>query len=72
MPKTARYIFTQAKIPRALPKEKLQAIAQEVGLEGTLADDVNVALDKALKDAAKEDLIFVGGSTFVVAELNGL
>ena len=42
------------------------------GLKGTVVEDVNEALDAAIKSADEKDLVFIGGSTFVVAELNGL
>lgn len=71
-PKDARYIFCQANIPRAMPAEDLSKKAKEVGLEGIIINDVNQAIAWAKKKASKEDLIFIGGSTFVVAEIKDL
>lgn len=60
--------FTQASVPRALPAQELADIAREHGLNGSVSDDVNSAYQSALANAAPDDLIFVGGSTFVVAD----
>ena len=47
-------------------------LAAEAGLKGQVIRDVNDALNAAIKAAGNDDLVFVGGSTFVVAELNDL
>ena len=70
LPKNASYYFTQAHIPRALDKERLQAQAQSFGLAGCVFDDVNLALKNALSNASPKDLIIVCGSIFLVAEVN--
>ncbi|MBX2970605.1 MAG: bifunctional folylpolyglutamate synthase/dihydrofolate synthase [Cyclobacteriaceae bacterium] len=72
LPKEANYIFCQANIPRAMDAHALAGEAHAFGLNGEVVPDVNKALDHALQKAKSEDLIFVGGSTFVVAELNNL
>jgi len=72
LPENASYYFCQAKIPRALEAEKLKELAGEVGLLGVVERDVNTAIDLAKKSAVKDDLIIVGGSTFVVAEIENL
>lgn len=72
LPKKADYFFCEADIPRAMPAEKLALEAQKKGLKGEAMRDVNEALAKALKSASGKDLIFIGGSTFVVAELDDL
>ncbi|MCR9015611.1 bifunctional folylpolyglutamate synthase/dihydrofolate synthase [Aquiflexum gelatinilyticum] len=72
LPKNAWYIFCQATIPRAMDPEELSKKAMEAGLNGEIVKDVNQAIEKAKKSASKEDLIFIGGSTFVVAEINNL
>lgn len=69
LPKDAIYYFCQAKIPRALNVNDLYHQALEVGLKGTVFSSVDLALNQAKTQADKEDLIFVGGSTFVVAEV---
>lgn len=72
LPRDARYFFCQASIPRALPASELALRASERGLNGEVIPDVNHALVRAFQLASPDDLIFVGGSTFVVAELNQL
>jgi dihydrofolate synthase/folylpolyglutamate synthase len=51
---------------------ELAKAAEAFGLTGDVVSNVNEALNVALKEAKPDDLIFVGGSTFVVAELNNL
>jgi dihydrofolate synthase/folylpolyglutamate synthase len=70
LPKTARYYFTQAQIPRALSADELAAKAASLGLEGEVFLNVNIALQKALSLAGKNDLILVCGSVFLVGEVN--
>ena len=70
LPKSATYYFTQAHIPRALPAAELKEKAALMALSGNAFDDVNAALQKALEDAAKEDVIIVCGSIFLVAEVD--
>lgn len=72
MPQQAHYIFCEAKIPRALPADKLAARAASFNLKGEIIEDVNDALSRAKELTCTDDFIFVGGSTFVVAELNEL
>ncbi len=68
LPPQARYYFTRADIPRALDQELLKAGAQRYGLRGDTYKTVASALAAAEKNSELEDMIFVGGSTFVVAE----
>ena len=68
-PKKAVYYFCAPNIPRALPAEALQTTAKDFGLHGKGFPSVKIALKAAKKSAKKDDLIFVGGSTFVVAEV---
>jgi dihydrofolate synthase/folylpolyglutamate synthase len=72
LPKSANFVFCEAKLPRALPAVQLAEKAQSVGLIGEIIPDINEALAFARKNAAEDDLIFVGGSTFVVAEIEEL
>jgi dihydrofolate synthase/folylpolyglutamate synthase len=72
LPTDADYYFCQANIPRALDAYDLAAKAGAAGLRGVVERDVNKALRRATEAAGPEDLIFVGGSTFVVAELENL
>ena len=72
LPKDAIYYFCQANIPRALDAADLATAAADEGLNGKVVRVVNEALTAATRSAATDDLIFVGGSTFVVAEIEGL
>lgn len=63
------YYFTQAGVPRALPADQLQELAREQALEGNAYSSVAEAYEAALSEACPEDIIFVGGSNFVVADL---
>lgn len=72
LPKQATYYFCQPDLPRALDAQLLAAAASEYGLTGAIIPNVNDAVAQALSNAAPDDLIFVGGSNFVVAELEML
>ncbi len=72
LPTPAHYIFCQANIPRALDAHTLAHEAQNFNLTGEVKPDVNEALATARLRATPNDFIFIGGSTFVVAELNEL
>ncbi|HNP17667.1 MAG TPA: folylpolyglutamate synthase/dihydrofolate synthase family protein [Fulvivirga sp.] len=72
MPKQANYYFCQAKIPRAMDANLLAQKAAEYNLHGEVVSDVNEAINKAKMVADKDDFIFIGGSNFVVAEIEGL
>lgn len=72
LPREANYVFCNAQIPRALAAESLAEKAFEFGLRGEIIPDINEALNFARKNAGSDDLIFVGGSTFVVAEIDEL
>ena len=68
-PKNATYYFCQPKIPRALEVEKLEIFAKTVRLNGRSFKTVRGAYRAAFKSASAEDVVFIGGSTFVVAEI---
>jgi dihydrofolate synthase / folylpolyglutamate synthase len=68
LPKTAIYYFTKAKIPRALDQKILQDLAKEKKLKGEVYKDVKTAYNAVKKIAKSKDLIFIGGSTFIVAD----
>lgn len=72
LPKSAFYFFTQAAIPRALPAAVLNAEAQKAGFKSDMVKDVNEGIKLATAKASPDDLIFVGGSTFVLAEIENL
>lgn len=69
LPKNATYYLTNASIPRALPVEELADKFEHHGLKGTQFPRVSDAYERAQKDAGKNDIIFIGGSTFIVADL---
>lgn len=69
LPQNAIYYFTQASVKRALPAEKVKEIANNHGLKGEAYSTVEKALTIAKNNAKENDLIFIGGSTFIVADL---
>lgn len=69
LPKTAVYYFCQPQLERALPATELATQASSFGLKGKTYTGVNEALAAAKQNANPKDLVFVGGSTFVVAEM---
>ncbi|HYG03434.1 MAG TPA: folylpolyglutamate synthase/dihydrofolate synthase family protein [Chryseosolibacter sp.] len=72
LPRDANYYFCQANIPRAMDATALLEKSRHYNLQGIAITDVNEALALARENAKTDDVIFVGGSTFVVAELNEL
>jgi dihydrofolate synthase / folylpolyglutamate synthase len=68
-PADAKYYFTKASVPRAMNENMLRTEAARFGLAGNSYPDVKTALAKAVEQAEKSDMIFIGGSTFVVAEV---
>ncbi|NNM22057.1 MAG: bifunctional folylpolyglutamate synthase/dihydrofolate synthase [Flavobacteriaceae bacterium] len=68
-PKHACYYFCAPAIPRAMDAGKLSEQAGRFGLLGAFYESVRDAYEEAIKNADKDDIIFVGGSTFVVAEV---
>ena len=69
LPKDAVYYFAKAAIPRGLEANELKSSALSAGLKGKAYTSVKNALLAAKRNAQQEDLIFVGGSIFVVAEV---
>jgi dihydrofolate synthase/folylpolyglutamate synthase len=69
LPREADYYFTQATVQRALDASILAEKAKEHGLFGKVIPDVKEALEAAKAEAGDKDMIFVGGSTFVVVEV---
>jgi dihydrofolate synthase / folylpolyglutamate synthase len=72
LPKEAFYYFCEANIPRAMQAEELASKAAARGLKGKVITDVNAAVNEARRNASPDDMIFIGGSTFVVAELENI
>lgn len=68
-PKNAQYYYCKPDVPRGKDPSVLQREAKNFGLKGDVYKSVNAALENAKKNATENDLIFVGGSTFVVAEI---
>lgn len=68
LPKDATYYFTKASIPRALHENELALLAEPMGLRGKTYPTVAEAMEAAKKECRPNDLVFVGGSTFIVAE----
>jgi dihydrofolate synthase / folylpolyglutamate synthase len=69
LPKTAKYYFTKAQIPRALPEKDLQQKAAQYELTGDTFPEVNLALQSALHHASEKDLVVICGSVFIVGEV---
>lgn len=72
LPKDATYYFVKANIPRALDENELATQANKLKLKGSPYKTVETGLKAAKKAANKSDLIFIGGSTFVVGDALGI
>lgn len=69
MPREANYYFTQASVPRAMDADQLALIGSGYGLTGRVYPSVEKAVGAALQEVGPDGVVFVGGSTFVVADL---
>ena len=69
LPKHANYYFTQASSKRAIPHERVLAIGNAMGMKGSSYPSVAEAYEAALAQAHTDDFVFVGGSSYVVADL---
>lgn len=69
IPKSARCYWTRASVHRAMDEHEVNRIALSHGLEGKMFDNVPEAYEEALLCADKDDFVYVGGSSFVVADL---
>ena len=69
LPKDAEYYFCQASTKRAIESEKIASIAETVGLNGKFFSSVEIAYRNAIENANNNDFIFVGGSSYIVADL---
>lgn len=69
LPRDADYYFTKASVKRALPEAELARLANAAGLQGECSPDVPTAVRAAQEKSLPEDFIFVGGSSFIVADL---
>ena len=68
-PKQAKYYFCKPNVPRGLEASELARIFNENALEGLVCQSVKAALITAKQNASQDDVIYIGGSTFVVAEI---
>ena len=71
LPDNAFYIFVNANSPRALPANELKEKMLSMGFKGECAGSIKDGIAKAKQISAKEDFIFIGGSSYVVAEALG-
>ena len=69
LPKDAIYYFTRPQSKRAFSEKLVQSKAIEHGLHGDCYSDVPTAYNAAIKQASPDDMIFVGGSSYVVSDL---
>lgn len=67
-PEDGEYYFSRASVPRALEAEQVREIFAKKGIKGKAYKDVDMAVKAALSEASPDDIIYVGGSTFVVAD----
>ena len=72
MPSYAHYIFTQASIRRAAPLKKIAKVAESLNLDYEVTPTIAEALAVAKNLITEDDMLFIGGSTFVVAEVFAL
>ena len=72
IPETVSLTFCQSTVPRAMSLEVLRSKAEALNIEADYIQQVNEAITTVSANASKDDLIFVGGSTFVVAEIDNL
>ncbi len=68
LPRDCYYLYSQASIPRALPVEDLANACNDAGLTGEICPTIEIAVNKAMELAGENDTIFIGGSTFTVAD----
>ncbi len=69
LPRDATYYYCQASTHRAIKAERVAEMAAKEGLQGTHYQSVKEAYDKAIDESGKQDFIFIGGSSYVVADL---
>ena len=69
LPKEAHYYFTQASVKRAMPAAQFATKARNAGLYGEEYENVSAAYYAAFRNLKKDDLLFIGGSNFIVADM---
>ena len=72
LPAQAQFVFCEAKVPRAMKLERIEELVSPFGLKADFVQGVNEAIALAKSKATKNDMIYIGGSTFVVAEIEAL
>ena len=72
LPQKAFYYFCQPGIQRALDAEMLADCARKHNLKGRVVKDVNEAITRAVGRAKSDDVVFIGGSSFVIADIDDL
>lgn len=72
LPKGAHFVFCEAKVPRAMKLDQIKTLTEPFALNAEYVLDVNEAIQLAKSKANKDDMIYIGGSTFVVAEIEDL
>ena len=72
LPTEAMYYFTRAALPRSLDEKELKKVANKIALKGDSYSSVSKAFEAAKTNAEPEDLVFIGGSSFVVGEVLGV
>jgi len=72
LPQNAQYYFTKANIKRALDENKLREMAKSFKLEGISFPTVGLAYEEAFKDSSPDDFIYIGGSSYIVADFLNL
>ena len=68
LPKKAVYYFTKADNKRAINENDIMQLSSKLGLTASCYPDVKSAYEKAINDSGKDDFIFVGGSSYIVAD----
>ena len=68
-PKNAKYYFSKPNIPRGMEAEVLKDKFSDFGRKGMVYATVSKAYEAALSKASDDDVVYIGGSTFVVAEI---
>lgn len=68
LPIKAEYYFVRLSVPRTMDEKELYSVAEEFGLRGTAYEGIKSAYTTAMKKAGKDDLIFITGSNFLVAD----
>ncbi len=69
LPSSAKCYWTKASVHRAMDVNEIASLAKQKGLEGEVFENVASAYDAAMNNAKENDFVYIGGSSFVVADL---